>query len=105
MRSFAGRWVVLWREDAGDAGGDAAAGTEATGVGDTWLLFYESPDSAEPIDVACLPKGRFSVAPPKTLRKGETHCFRVNVEPEAKGTGKRTAEEDAGLSSTTTILG
>jgi hypothetical protein len=74
-RGFVNRWAILWRDSA-------RAAFEQV------LLFYESEESAAPISVLQLTLGAFTVAPPKSVRRGFPHCFRIESHSPQGGTNK-----------------
>jgi hypothetical protein len=63
---------VLWTDPAAQHG-TAAGGAAA------FLLLYEAMDSRRPATAVALRPDRHSVAPPKTMRKGRPHTFRISL--------------------------
>jgi hypothetical protein len=73
---WAERYCLLWRDPAACGGG-----------GTMMLLIYETDTAERPLEVVALPEGKYTATPPKTPRKAEPYCFRLNVQKE-KGSGE-----------------
>ena len=65
-KTFNGHWFALWHDPSQPAE-------------DLILLIYEGPEASSPMGVISLQKSRYVVEPPKTPRKGYSHCMRITA--------------------------
>lgn len=73
-KGFVDRWFLLWR--------DPKKAFEMV------LLYYEAEDSMAPAGLVSLTVGAFTVAPPKSQRKGFPFTFRLETESPGQGVTK-----------------